>query len=195
MLVVTALSSINTRWAGSRKPCSRIQRRRARARSARLRSAPADFFLMVMPWRAKKRDSVSRRRCRSCRSRWCCWRCRDRRASSGADPPGLHHAVGIDAKPGLALRLGLEPRPDVHAGRIEPGKERLLSLFARSMKSSVALRNSSSVYSNFGTTNPGNSGRANSPRSAHFAVGRTNQAHAPLRKGGCYGTSCSAPAV
>ena len=35
MLVVTAVSSINTRWAGSRKPCSRIQRRRARAMSAR----------------------------------------------------------------------------------------------------------------------------------------------------------------
>jgi len=34
MLVVTAVSSINTRWAGSRKSCSRIQRRRARATSA-----------------------------------------------------------------------------------------------------------------------------------------------------------------
>src|SRR3974390_708859 len=44
MLVVTAVSSINTRWAGSRKPCSRIQRRRARATSARLRSAGRRLF-------------------------------------------------------------------------------------------------------------------------------------------------------
>lgn len=44
MLVVTAVSSINTRWAGSRKPCSRIQRRRARATSARLRSAACRLF-------------------------------------------------------------------------------------------------------------------------------------------------------
>src|ERR1700730_11408914 len=44
MLVVTAVSSINTRWAGSRKPCSRIQRRRARATSARLRSAARRLF-------------------------------------------------------------------------------------------------------------------------------------------------------
>src|SRR3984893_18379390 len=44
MLVVTAVSSINTRWAGSRKPCSRIQRRRARAMSARLRSAARRLF-------------------------------------------------------------------------------------------------------------------------------------------------------
>ena len=38
----------------------------------------------------------------------------------------LHHAVGIDAEAGLALGLGLEPRPDVHAGRIEPNEEGLL---------------------------------------------------------------------
>ena len=38
----------------------------------------------------------------------------------------LHHAVRIDAEPGLALRLGLEPGPNVHAGRIEPREERLL---------------------------------------------------------------------
>src|ERR1700719_1929468 len=44
MLVVTAVSSINTRWAGSRKPCSRIQRRRARATSARFRSAARKLF-------------------------------------------------------------------------------------------------------------------------------------------------------
>src|ERR1700720_122231 len=44
MVVVTAVSSINTRGAGSRKPCSRIQRRRARATSARLRSAARRLF-------------------------------------------------------------------------------------------------------------------------------------------------------
>src|SRR6516225_522394 len=44
MLVVTAVSSINTRGAGSRKPCSRIQRRRARATSARFRSAARRLF-------------------------------------------------------------------------------------------------------------------------------------------------------
>src|SRR5436853_5385997 len=44
MLVVTAVSSINTRRAGSRNPCSRIQRRRARATSARFRSAARRLF-------------------------------------------------------------------------------------------------------------------------------------------------------
>src|SRR5260370_30313000 len=44
MLVVTAVASINTRWAGSSKPCSRTQRRRARATSARSRSAACRLF-------------------------------------------------------------------------------------------------------------------------------------------------------
>src|SRR5215472_14889240 len=44
MLVLTAVSSINTRCAGSSKPCSRIQRRRARATSARSRSAACRLF-------------------------------------------------------------------------------------------------------------------------------------------------------
>src|SRR5436190_23137234 len=44
ILVVTAVSSINTRRAGSRNPCSRIQRRRARATSARFRSAARRLF-------------------------------------------------------------------------------------------------------------------------------------------------------
>src|SRR5271165_6242109 len=44
MLVVTAVSSINTRRAGSSSPCSRIQRRRARATSARFRSAACRLF-------------------------------------------------------------------------------------------------------------------------------------------------------
>ena len=43
-MVETAVSSINTRRAGSRKPCSRIQRRRARATSARFRSAACRLF-------------------------------------------------------------------------------------------------------------------------------------------------------
>src|SRR4249920_2827116 len=44
MLVVTAVSSINTRRAGSSNPCSRTQRRRARATSARFRSAADRLF-------------------------------------------------------------------------------------------------------------------------------------------------------
>jgi hypothetical protein len=40
-------------------------------------------------------------------------------------PVVLHHAVRIDAESGLALGLGLEPRPDVHASRVEPHEERL----------------------------------------------------------------------
>src|SRR5215470_7121526 len=44
MLVLTAVSSIKTRWAGSSRPCSRIQRRRARATSARCRSAARRLF-------------------------------------------------------------------------------------------------------------------------------------------------------
>ena len=44
MLVVTAVSSMNTRRAVSSQPCSRIQRRRARATSARLRSAACRLF-------------------------------------------------------------------------------------------------------------------------------------------------------
>jgi hypothetical protein len=48
MLVLTAVSSIKTRWAGSSSPCARIQRRRARATSARCRSAARRFFLKVI---------------------------------------------------------------------------------------------------------------------------------------------------
>src|SRR4029079_12703567 len=40
----------------------------------------------------------------------------------------LHHAVGIDAKASLFLRLRLEAGPDMHAARIEPGEEGLLLL-------------------------------------------------------------------
>ena len=40
-------------------------------------------------------------------------------------PVMLDHSVRIDSKPGLALRLRLEPGPDVHAARIEPDEERL----------------------------------------------------------------------
>src|SRR6516164_8776158 len=42
--VLTAVSSRNTSRAGSRKPCSHIQRRRARATSARCRSAACRLF-------------------------------------------------------------------------------------------------------------------------------------------------------
>ena len=44
MFVLTAVSSINTSRAGSSIPCSRIQRRRARATSARCRSAACSTF-------------------------------------------------------------------------------------------------------------------------------------------------------
>src|ERR1700682_1245153 len=44
MFVLTAISSINTSRAGSSMPCSRIQRRRARATSARCRSAACRLF-------------------------------------------------------------------------------------------------------------------------------------------------------
>src|SRR6202051_465929 len=43
--VLTAVSSINTNRAGSSIPCSRIQRRRARATSARCRSAACRLFI------------------------------------------------------------------------------------------------------------------------------------------------------
>src|ERR1700755_2294176 len=43
-VVLPAVSSINTRRAGSNMPCSRIQRRRARATSARCRSAARRLF-------------------------------------------------------------------------------------------------------------------------------------------------------
>ncbi len=38
----------------------------------------------------------------------------------------LHHAVRIDAKPGLSLAFGFETRPDVHSRRIPPQEERLV---------------------------------------------------------------------
>src|SRR5262249_36034589 len=44
MLVLTPVSSINTSRAGSSMPCYRIQRRRARATSARSRSAACRLF-------------------------------------------------------------------------------------------------------------------------------------------------------
>src|SRR5437867_171453 len=44
----------------------------------------------------------------------------------------LHHAVGINAETRLALRLGLETGPDVHAARIEPCEE-WLSLLVRAV--------------------------------------------------------------
>src|SRR5215470_99749 len=90
ILVVIAVSSIKTRRAVSSQPCSRIQRRRARATSARLRSSARRLFLNVTPWRAKKRDSALRlaeirrlrsietssfnvrSRCSPIRSRICC---------------------------------------------------------------------------------------------------------------------------
>src|ERR1700726_3076748 len=56
-LVLTAVSSINTSRAGSSMPCSRIQRRRARATSARSRSAACRLFFegdAMSPEKARK---------------------------------------------------------------------------------------------------------------------------------------------
>src|SRR5205807_8510334 len=46
MLVLSEVSSMNTKRAGSSKPCSRIQRRRAWATSARSRSAACRLFFI-----------------------------------------------------------------------------------------------------------------------------------------------------
>jgi hypothetical protein len=61
MLVVTAVSSRNTSRAGSSSPCSRIQRRRARATSARSRSAACRLFFkgdVVPPKEARERAAA-----------------------------------------------------------------------------------------------------------------------------------------
>src|SRR5262245_48215838 len=54
MLVLTAVSSIKTSRAGSSMPCSRIQRRRARATSARCRSSACRLFFEGDAVSAKK---------------------------------------------------------------------------------------------------------------------------------------------
>src|SRR6476646_2557043 len=61
ILVVTAVSSMNTRRVVSSQPCSRIQRRRARATSARLRSAARRLFFegdAVASEQARKRAAT-----------------------------------------------------------------------------------------------------------------------------------------
>lgn len=61
MLVEVEVSWINTRRAGSNIPCSRIQRRRARATSARSCSAARRlFFLKLIPWRVNNRQTALR---------------------------------------------------------------------------------------------------------------------------------------
>src|SRR6185437_15428521 len=59
ILVLAEVSSINTSRAGSNKPCSRIQRRRARATSARSCSAARKAFF--------KRDFVALKKPPHCR--------------------------------------------------------------------------------------------------------------------------------
>src|SRR5215475_11637069 len=58
ILVVIAVSSINTRRVVSSQPCSRIQRRRARATSARLRSSARRLFF--------ERDAMASEETRQC---------------------------------------------------------------------------------------------------------------------------------
>src|SRR5271167_3747786 len=66
IFVLVAVSSINTSRAGSSMPCSRIQRRRARATSARCRSAACRLFF--------KRDVVAIEKA-------------PKRAAAGSNPP------------------------------------------------------------------------------------------------------------
>src|SRR6266568_3415193 len=66
MLVLVAVSSINTNRVGSSIPCSRTQRRRARATSGHPCSAArrlfltVTFFLTVTLWRSKNRQTAVR---------------------------------------------------------------------------------------------------------------------------------------
>src|SRR3954467_1966433 len=73
--VLTAVSSINTSRAGSSMPCSRIQRRRACATSARCRSAACRLFF--------KGDVVSVEK-------------PPERAAAGFDPPLAQHCDRFD---------------------------------------------------------------------------------------------------
>ena len=57
MFVLVAVSSINTSRAGSSMPCSRTQRRRARATSARFCSAACRFFSNPVVWQSEPRSS------------------------------------------------------------------------------------------------------------------------------------------
>src|SRR6516165_10547082 len=62
ILVVIAVSSMNTRRVVSSQPCSRIQRRRARATSARFRSAARRLFFegdAMASEKARKRAAAS----------------------------------------------------------------------------------------------------------------------------------------
>src|SRR6516225_7381439 len=62
ILVVIAVSSMNTRRVVSSQPCSRIQRRRARATSARFRSAARRLFFegdAMAREKARKRAAAS----------------------------------------------------------------------------------------------------------------------------------------
>src|SRR6516225_3221483 len=62
ILVVIAVSSINTRRVVSSQPCSRIQRRRARATSARFRSSARRLFFegdVMASEKARKRAAAS----------------------------------------------------------------------------------------------------------------------------------------
>ena len=60
ILVLVAVSSMNTSRAGSSRPCSRIHRRRARATSARSCSAARRLFLKVTSCLSKNRHTALR---------------------------------------------------------------------------------------------------------------------------------------
>src|SRR6266852_5641473 len=104
ILVLTAVSSINTSRAGSSMPCSRIQRRRARATSARCRCAACRLFF--------EGDAVSVEKT-------------PERAAAGSNPPpaqfcnGLHQSqVRLFGNQSQYLRRDLFQRRNASSARL-----------------------------------------------------------------------------
>src|SRR5437899_2115959 len=112
ILVLTAVSSINTSRAGSSMPCSRIQRRRARATSARCRSAACRLFF--------EGDAVSVEKT-------------PERAAAGSNPPpaqlcnGLHQSqVRLFGNQSQYLRRKLFQRRNAASARLRRGAPALV---------------------------------------------------------------------
>ena len=101
-------------------------------------------------WYRHPATRKSRRRCRWCRSRWCCWMIP--RSSSFFKKLTdlsvmLDHAVWINPETGLALRLALSRVQMCMRLGLNHKKNGFCSLRARSMKFIEAVRNSSSIVS------------------------------------------------
>src|ERR1043166_3434976 len=112
MLVLTAVSSINTSRAGSSMPCSRIQRRRARATSVRSRSAACRLFF--------EGDAVSPKKPRKC-------------TLAGSDPPLqqfrhglLQDPIGVFRDQFQYYRSMLFQRRDAASARLRRGAPSLV---------------------------------------------------------------------